>query len=108
MIIEQTDYDVLTAVDGLDALQVMNDNDIDMVFTDLEMPRMNGLEFTHAIRAWNDKKEIPVVMVTSRTTSKHRNLAEKAGVNDYLTKPVVTDILLESINTWLKQKETLE
>ncbi|KAG1694943.1 Protein PilG [Nymphon striatum] len=66
----------------------MNDNNIDMVFTDLEMPRMNGLEFTQAIRAWNDKKETPVVMITSRTTGKHRNLAEKAGVDDYLTKPV--------------------
>ncbi len=108
LIIEQTDYEVLTAVDGLDALQVMNDNDIDMVFTDLEMPRMNGLEFTQAIRAWNDKKETPVVMITSRTTSKHRNLAEKAGVDDYLTKPVVTDALLDSINTWLKQKETIK
>jgi len=106
LIIEQTDYEVLTAVDGLDALQVMNDNHIDMVYTDLEMPRMNGLEFTQAIRAWNDKKETPVVMITSRTTSKHRNLAEKAGVDDYLTKPVVTDTLLESINTWLKQKVT--
>ncbi|WP_299875124.1 Hpt domain-containing protein [uncultured Cocleimonas sp.] len=106
LIIEQTDYEVLTAVDGLDALQVMNDNNIDMVFTDLEMPRMNGLEFTQAIRAWNDKKETPVVMITSRTTAKHRNLAEKAGVDDYLTKPVVTDTLLESIDTWLKQNAT--
>ena len=108
LIIEQTNYEVLTAVDGLDALQVMNDNSIDMVFTDLEMPRMNGLEFTQAIRAWNDKKETPVVMITSRTTAKHRSLAEKAGVDDYLTKPVVTDTLLESINTWLTQKETTE
>ncbi|MEB8433719.1 Hpt domain-containing protein [Cocleimonas sp. KMM 6892] len=108
LIIEQTEYEVLTAVDGLDALQVMNDNDIDMVFTDLEMPRMNGLEFTQAVRAWNDKRDTPVIMITSRTTAKHRNLAAKAGVDDYLTKPVVTETLLESMNTWLKQKEATE
>ncbi len=107
LIIEQTNYDVITAVDGLDALQIMNENPIDMVFTDLEMPRMNGLEFTQAIRAWDDKKNIPVIMITSRTTSKHRELAEKAGVDDYLTKPVVTETLVESMQTWLKEIETV-
>jgi len=45
-----------------------------------------------------------VVMITSRTTNKHRELATKAGVDDYLTKPVVTETLLESINTWLVEK----
>ena len=107
LIIEQTDYTVITAVDGLDALQIMNENPVDMVFTDLEMPRMNGLELTQAIRAWTDKKKTPIVMITSRTTSKHRELAEKAGVDDYLTKPVVTDTLLESLNTWLQQIENV-
>lgn len=108
LIIDTTDYEVITAVDGLDALKVMNENPVDMVFTDLEMPRMNGLELTQAIRAWNDKKHLPVVMITSRTTSKHRELAKKAGVNAYLTKPVVTETLLESIESWLKQTETSE
>ena len=103
LIIEKTEYDVITAVDGLDALNVMNEKHIDLVFTDLEMPRMTGLELTQAIRAWDDKKETPIVMVTSRSTNKHRELAKKAGVDDYLTKPVGTDTLLESIETWLKQ-----
>jgi len=103
LIIEQTKFDVLTAVDGLDALQIMNENKIDLVFTDLEMPRMNGVELTQAIRVWEDKKETPVVMITSRTTSKHRKLAEKAGVNDYLTKPVITETLLNSISQWLEK-----
>ncbi len=103
LIIEKTEYDVITAVDGLDALNIMNEQHIDMVFTDLEMPRMTGLELTQAIRAWDEKKHLPVVMVTSRSTNKHRELAEKAGVDDYLTKPVGTDTLLESMETWLKQ-----
>ncbi len=103
LIIEQLDYDVLTALDGLDALNIINDKHIDMVFTDLEMPRMNGLELTQAIRVWDDKKDLPIVMVTSRTTNKHRNLATKAGVDDYLTKPVVTEDLHAAMDTWLKQ-----
>jgi len=108
LIIEKTEYDVVTAVDGLDALRVMNENPIDLVFTDLEMPRMNGLELTQSIRAWNDKSTMPVVMITSRTTNKHRELAEKAGVDDYLTKPVETKTLLQSIDTWLTSKEAVE
>jgi len=103
LIIDKTEYDVITAVDGLDALNVMNERHIDLVFTDLEMPRMTGLELTQAIRAWNEKKETPIVMITSRSTNKHRELAKRAGVNDYLTKPVGTDTLLESMETWLKQ-----
>ncbi len=103
LIIEKTDCDVITAVDGLDALNVMNEMHIDLVFTDLEMPRMTGLELTQAIRAWDEKKDTPIVMVTSRSTNKHRELAKKAGVDDYLTKPVATEALLESIEKWLKQ-----
>ncbi len=102
LIIEQLDYDVLTAVDGLDALNIINDKHIDMVFTDLEMPRMNGLELTQAIRVWDDKKDLPIVMVTSRTTKKHQDLATKAGVDDYLTKPVITEDLHAAMDTWLK------
>ena len=106
LIIEQTDYKVVTAVDGLDALNLMNEQPISLVFTDLEMPRMNGLDLTQSIRAWKANKDIPIVMITSRTTSKHRQLAEKAGVNDYLTKPVVTETLLESIEQWINHKVT--
>ena len=96
----------MTAVDGLDALNIMNEQPISLVFTDLEMPRMNGLDLTQSIRAWKANKDIPIVMITSRTTSKHRQLAEKAGVNDYLTKPVVTETLLESIEQWINHKVT--
>ena len=103
LIIDKTEYDVITAVDGLDALSVMNEQHVDLVFTDLEMPRMTGLELTQAIRAWDEKKNIPIAMVTSRSTNKHRELAKKAGVNDYLTKPVGTDTLIESIEMWLEK-----
>ena len=107
LIIEKTEYNVLTAVDGLDALRIMNENNINLVFTDLEMPRMNGLELTQSIRAWNDKKTMPVVMITSRTTNKHRELAKKAGVDDYLTKPVERETLLKAIDTWMVEEAEL-
>ncbi len=108
LIIEQTEYDVVTAVDGLDALKIINENEIDIVFTDLEMPRMNGLELTQAIRAWDTQKHTPIVMITSRTTNKHKQLAQKAGVNQYLTKPVITETLLESLEHWLTYRRQVQ
>ena len=92
---------VHTAVDGLDALQLMNNTPVDMVLTDMEMPRMNGLEMTQAIRIWPEMKDLPVIMITSRSTRKHRDLAEQAGVDGYLTKPVQTAALQEQIQKWL-------
>lgn len=92
---------VHTAVDGLDALQIMNTTPVDMVLTDMEMPRMNGLEMTQAIRIWPEMKDLPVIMITSRSTRKHRDLAEQAGVDGYLTKPVQTTALQEQIKKWL-------
>jgi chemosensory pili system protein ChpA (sensor histidine kinase/response regulator) len=79
----------------------MNNTLVDMVLTDMEMPRMNGLEMTQAIRIWPEMKDIPVIMITSRSTRKHRDLAEQAGVDGYLTKPVQTAALQEQIQKWL-------
>lgn len=101
LILEGMGHVVHTAVDGLDALQVMNTTPVDMVLTDMEMPRMNGLEMTQAIRIWPEMKDLPIIMITSRSTRKHRDLAEQAGVDGYLTKPVQTAALQEQIQKWL-------
>ncbi len=101
LILEGMGYRVHTAVDGMDALKLMNDIAVDMVLTDLEMPRMNGLELTQAIRIWPEKKHIPVVMITSRGTRKHRELAAQAGVDGYLTKPVQEVLLAQEVQQWL-------
>ncbi|MEZ5534189.1 MAG: response regulator [Thiolinea sp.] len=101
LMLEGMGYLVHTAVDGMDALKLMNDVHVDLVLSDLEMPRMNGLELTQAIRIWPEKKHIPVVMVTSRGTRKHRELAAQAGVDGYLTKPVQEVLLEQEIQKWL-------
>jgi chemosensory pili system protein ChpA (sensor histidine kinase/response regulator) len=58
------------------------------------MPRMNGIELTAHIRNQEKIKNLPVIMITSRTTQKHRQLAEEAGVDGYFTKPVRDEELL--------------
>jgi len=59
---------------------------------------MNGIELTTHIRANADTKDIPIFMITSRTTEKHRQLARDAGVTEYLTKPYQDTELLGLIN----------
>jgi len=87
----------MAARDGLDAVDSIRDFKPDIVLTDLEMPNMNGLELTAYIRSKDDLKELPVIMVTSRSQEKHRRMAQQAGVDAYVTKPYSDTDLLEKI-----------
>jgi CheY-like chemotaxis protein len=71
------------------------------MLVDLEMPRMNGLELTAHLRAKEVTRELPVIMITSRSTEKHRQLAKSAGVNGYLNKPWSDDELLSTIRDYV-------
>lgn len=93
--------DVVTARDGFEAIDRLQERTPSLVLVDMEMPRMNGLEFTAHLRAQEALKEIPVIMITSRNTEKHRELAHTAGVNRYLNKPFSEVELLNSIESSL-------
>lgn len=95
-------YEVRTARDGLEAIEIVDGKRPDLVLTDLEMPRMNGLELTAHLRASSSTRDLPVIMITSRSTEKHRREAEMAGVNVYLTKPFMEDELLGHIHQLLR------
>ncbi len=93
-------YEVDTAIDGLDGIEKIERQRPNLILADMEMPRMNGLEFSTHIRnqeAWHD---IPIIMITSRSARKHRELAQQAGVNQYLTKPFTEDDLMEWVNRY--------
>ena len=89
--------DVITAKDGFDAINAMKKKKPTLLLVDLEMPRMNGLELTAHLRSREEYKDIPVIMITSRSTDRHKTLAKNAGVNTYLTKPWSEDELLRCI-----------
>lgn len=94
-------YDVRMARDGIEAIEMVEKTKPDILLVDLEMPRMNGLELATHIRSKADTKDIPIIMITSRSTDKHRDMADSAGVNAYLTKPFSEDELLENIQNLL-------
>jgi chemosensory pili system protein ChpA (sensor histidine kinase/response regulator) len=90
-------FEVRSAIDGLEAVSILAKWKPHVLLVDMEMPRMNGLELTAHVRARPETAQIPVIMITSRSTEKHRRQAEVAGVNVYLTKPFGDDILLRHV-----------
>ena len=90
-------FHVVTAKDGVDALQQLQEIKPAVMLVDIEMPRMDGFEFTRTIRATPETRNIPIVMITSRTAEKHRKAAFDLGVNVFLGKPFQEDELLEHV-----------
>jgi len=89
--------DVLTAKDGVDAIALLQDHKPDIMLLDIEMPRMDGFEVASLVRHDERLKDVPIIMITSRTGQKHRERAMTIGVNEYLGKPFQEKILLETI-----------
>lgn len=93
--LEKAGYRVEQAKDGLDALEKLReDNNIDAIVSDVEMPRMDGFRFLATIQTVETCKTIPVVMLTSRSGTKHRQLAQQLGAADYFSKPFKQNELL--------------
>lgn len=89
---------ILEAEDGTKALQVLETEKVDFVITDWNMPQMSGLDLLKAIRASEDKKDIPVLMVTAEAMQENIMKAAKAGVNNYIIKPFDAKTLSDKIN----------
>ncbi len=102
-LLQDAGYEVATAADGFEALDSLRARVPALVITDLEMPNLNGLELTRRIREVPAWSELPVVMITSRTSEKHRGMADDAGVNVYLTKPYQDNDLLGYVRTLAAQ-----
>jgi chemosensory pili system protein ChpA (sensor histidine kinase/response regulator) len=96
-------YNVLTAKDGVDAMEQLQEHLPDVMLVDIEMPRMDGFDLTRNVRADRRLKHIPIIMITSRTADKHRAYAKEIGVNVYLGKPYQEDELLQHIGGFVKK-----
>ena len=101
-------YVVETAKDGIDALEKIGEFKPDIALSDIEMPRMDGFELLAQLRAQDQWKKLPIIMISSRTAPKHREHAESLGATDFLGKPYQNDVLLETVQTVLQQQKTAE
>ncbi|MFA4968983.1 MAG: response regulator, partial [Sulfuritalea sp.] len=98
-------YHVLTAKDGVDALEQLGEVIPDVMLLDIEMPRMDGFDLARNIRADKRLKHIPIIMITSRTADKHRQMAAEIGVDHYMGKPYDEEELLARIRECIGQKQ---
>jgi chemotaxis protein histidine kinase CheA/CheY-like chemotaxis protein len=106
-LLEDAGYEVATANDGFEALEHMRRQQPTIVLTDLEMPNLNGLELTRRVREIPHWMGLPVVMITSRASDKHRELATQAGVDLYLTKPYTDAELLGHVRRLTAQDASI-
>ncbi|MBI4692491.1 MAG: Hpt domain-containing protein [Gammaproteobacteria bacterium] len=96
-LMERAGYRVATAKDGVEGLEQMHAKRPDIVLLDIEMPRMDGFEFTKHVRSEAATAALPIVIISSRTADKHRQHAERLGVNLFLGKPYEDDRLLAAV-----------
>ncbi len=96
-LLERNGMNVLTAKDGVDAIAQLQERKPDIMLLDIEMPRMDGFEVATLVRHDEHLKDLPIIMITSRTGEKHRERALAIGVNEYLGKPYQESLLLERI-----------
>jgi chemosensory pili system protein ChpA (sensor histidine kinase/response regulator) len=100
-VLDNHSIEVMTAQDGIDAIEQLHDRVPDLMLLDIEMPRMDGYELLEHIRADARLRHVPIVMITSRAGQKHRTKARKAGANAYLTKPYQEAELVEQVSEML-------
>ncbi len=95
--------DIIEAEDGKDALAKLYIEKIDFIITDWNMPNMNGLEFTKAVRGGEEQyNSLPILMVTTRGMKEDVMEALQAKVNNYVVKPFTPQVLKEKIDLILK------
>ncbi|WP_159017229.1 hybrid sensor histidine kinase/response regulator [Cognatiluteimonas profundi] len=104
-VLERNNFEVGTAKDGIDALERMADRVPDLMLLDIEMPRMDGYELATQMKADPRLRDVPIIMITSRTGEKHRQRAFEIGVQRYLGKPYQEHELLRNVFELLEQEQ---
>lgn len=96
-LLERQGYDIVTAKDGVDAIEQLENVRPDLMLLDIEMPRMDGFEVTNLVRHHDIHRNLPIIMITSRTGEKHRERAFSLGVTHYMGKPFQEAELLANV-----------
>jgi chemosensory pili system protein ChpA (sensor histidine kinase/response regulator) len=102
-LLEREGYRVVTAKDGVEALERLIESVPDVILSDIEMPRMDGFDLLRNIRADEHMRDVPVIMITSRLGDKHRLRAEEIGASHYLGKPYEESELLELLRRYTER-----
>ncbi|QJD80081.1 response regulator [Spirosoma rhododendri] len=99
---------LLTAKNGLEGVNVFVQSQPDLILMDIQMPEMNGYEATAAIRALDTGQTVPIIALTAGIMKSERERCLNAGMNDYITKPVVKNTIARILQQWLPQTDSVE
>jgi len=102
-ILQQGPYELLIAKDGAEGVAKAAAEHPDLILMDMVMPRMTGPEAVQALRAREDTKDIPIIMVTTRGEEEYVVAGYRCGCNDYLTKPLESASLLAKVRNYLSR-----
>ena len=96
-ILEQAQFQVITAVDGSDGLEKLYTSPCDLILTDINMANMDGYEFIRRVRANGGYGSLPIIIVSTESEAKNKTKGFKAGANRYISKPCSPEMLIENI-----------
>ncbi len=101
LMLKQHGFTVSTACDGLEGLEVLSQNQVDLVITDVNMPRMDGFTFISRIRAQPAYTRLPIIVLSTESASRDRQEGVNLGADLYLTKPVPPQVLVAEVEKLL-------
>lgn len=102
--LERNHFIVITAKDGVEALELLKTNKIDIILLDIEMPRMDGFLFAETVREETEWAHIPIIMITFREEEEQKNRAYALGIEHFMCKPYQEQELLDTIEVLLNKK----
>ena len=97
--LKKAGYEVSKALDGEQGIRILNEEEIDLVITDINMPYTKGLELVRHVNTKMERK-IPVIIITGITLEETRDHAKELGASGFLTKPLDLDVLLETVKSF--------
>jgi two-component system, chemotaxis family, chemotaxis protein CheY len=102
-ILEKNNFSYIEAENGIEALELLVMNDIDVIIADLNMPQMTGLELIKSIRASDCYDKIPILMLTTDTNQEAKVSCLSAGANIFMSKPMPPDLLIYEIKRLIEE-----
>ena len=94
MTLEEAGYDVVEAVDGADALEKLSEKSVDMLVTDLNMPKVDGIDLIQQVRQKPGNRFMPIIMLTTESQPEKKSAGKTAGASGWITKPFRPEQLL--------------
>jgi CheY-like chemotaxis protein len=91
------------ANDGKEAVELARQQSYDLILMDMQMPKLGGVEATRAIRTLSGREQTPILAMTANAFGEDRQACLDAGMNDYITKPYIPEVLFVTLLQWLEK-----